>query len=88
MQLNCCGCTASQLSSQAGKVAHPPPIYIVRVYRDLKKRQNRLLEIPTENETGQRAKSCGGPPLTTLCDKAFVILPTSTILCQNIKLAK
>ena len=68
-----CGCTASQLSSKAGKVAHPPPIYIVRVYRDLKKRQNRLLEIPTEIEKGwgQRAKSCWAPPPHQLVWQSF-----------------
>ena len=72
MQLNCCGCTASQLSSQAGIVAHPPPM-LYECTGTSKERQSRLLEIPTENEKGwrQRAKSCGGPPLTRLCDKAF-----------------
>ena len=91
MQLNCCGCTASQLSSQAGKVAHPPPIYIVRGYVDLKRKAKPSTWNPDWKRKRVRPKSqilLSPPPLTSSCDKAFVILPTSTILCQNIKLAK
>lgn len=92
MQLNCCGCTASKLSSQAGKVAHPPPIYIVRGYVKLKRKAKPSTWNPDWKRKrvrrGQIAKSCGGPPLTSSCDKAFVILPATAVLCQNIEFAK